>query len=79
MTLEELIRKYPQEKNIIGSKYIICVLKEENEILHIRIKSPDKNSDTLDYCLVRNKLIPIKQIIKHAVSKRHSRKIRKSL
>jgi len=59
MTLEELIRKYPDENGLIGSKYIIEVIKEKNEILRINIRPLNKNDDELNFCIARNKLIPI--------------------
>lgn len=60
MTFEELLKKYPNEWGIVGSEYIIKVLEEENEILHIYIRPYNRNGSTLNFYVVRNKLIPIK-------------------
>jgi hypothetical protein len=60
MTFEELLKKYPNEWGIIGSEYIIKVLEEENEILRIYIRPYNRNGSTLNFYVVRNKLIPIK-------------------
>jgi hypothetical protein len=57
ISLEELIRKYPNKFGVVGSEYIIKVLEEKGNVLHVYIRPSDRDGETLDFWIKGNGLL----------------------
>jgi len=56
MTLEDLIRKFPNEWGLVASEYIIRVQDDDGGRLHVYVRASDRNSETTDFTIKGNEL-----------------------
>jgi len=59
LTLEDMIRRFPNEYGVLGSEFILRVTNIKDNRLHIYIRPSDRNGETLDYWLDGNVLTPL--------------------
>ena len=58
-TLEEMLRRDANSYGVVGSEYILRVLDDVDERLHIYVRPSDRNGTTLDFWVKKNNLTPL--------------------